>query len=548
MTIRARVWFAILTGLLMLGLMGINAKDSQAQPGSVCTQLVQDALQAVGNNCQGLGRNSACYGYNRVNAVFNEEQVAEFFTQPADQAEIVTFQSISTAPLRVESAEWGIAVLNVQADLPNALPGEAATFLLLGDVTLENAVDPDTTAASVSSVPLTVVSATVMFTRPLLSANTSGSIPVDTELEADQVSADGNWARVVYEGRAGWVLIANTEINGDLSGLPTPDTAPYTPMQSVRLRTGLTGLSCEEAPPSLLVVQGPQQMTINLTINGANLNIGSTIVVWQTGPNQMAVAVIDGGVYTPDGKYLPAGFISFVVLDEAGNATGEWSEPRALTLEEWRLFEPLEGFPANLLHYPIEIPSELIETLEPTATPTPVPVVVPPPPTAPPQVIQVDCSSLLPTSPLDGLGFGGNTFYWNGIADPTITGYRVNVYRDGALAVSFQTAAPATSVFGDLSALPLGGAYTWEVQALTAAGVVVCTRGTNATIQRAFPAPDSPPQGTQDPSPGGICNRNQECEPGETFPTCPDCRGICGNGFCEPNFGEDPRTCPSDCP
>jgi hypothetical protein len=209
------------------------------------------------------------------------------------------------------------------------------------------------------------------------------------------------------------------------------------------------GVSCAEAPPSLVVMQGPEQMTVNLTVNGAELNIGSTIALWTTG-GQMLLAVIDGGVYTSDGKYIPAGFISVIQLDESGAATGGWSDPRPLTLEEWLLFEPLEGVPANLLKYPIDVPSELIAALSaPTATPTATPVIVnnppPAPPTpVPPQIIQVDCSALRVTSPLDGLPYAGVTFYWEGVASPLVSGYQVNVYRDGAQVAS--TSAPVTRI------------------------------------------------------------------------------------------------------
>jgi hypothetical protein len=319
-------------------------------------------------------------------------------------------------------------------------------------------------------------------------------------------------------------------------------------MQAVRLTTNVLGVSCAEAPPSLMVMQGPQEMTVNLTVNGAELNIGSTIALWTVG-GQMLLAVIDGGVYTADGTYIPAGFISIIPLDESGNITGEWSAPRPLTLEEWLLFEPLENVPPSILNYPIIVPSELIATLlPPTPTPTSRPVRVPTQPPPPPQIIQIDCTGFRPTSPLDGLPFGATTFYWDGVSSTAITSYQVNLYRDGALVSTFSSPGGVTRADVDLSALPLGGAYTWDVQALVS-GVVVCRSAAAGPIARAFPPDTRPaeeererpiptPMGTEEPYPPGYEGEYENEHDGENTPPRenPVCQGL-GNPNCEPRRG-----------
>ncbi len=507
MRIRIGICAAVVAVALSIT-FGLPAMTSSAQFDSTCAPLVEQALEAVGNNCGGLGRNSACYGFDNVGATFSREQPQDFFSQPSDLAELVQLQSLTTAPLNVDLDEWGIAVLNVQADLPDALPGQSVTFMLFGDVTLENAVDPAASPAAITPIDITTRVQSLLRTRPTGIANTSAQVPPDTLLSADRISSDGQWVRVVYADLVGWLPFEAVTSAGDLATLPTQETAPYTPMQAVRLTTNITGVSCAEAPPSLVVMQGPEQMTVNLTVNGAELNIGSTIALWTTG-GQMLLAVIDGGVYTSDGKYIPAGFISIIQLDESGAATGSWSEPRPLTLEEWLLFEPLENIPAILLKYPINVPSELIAALTtPTPSPAPVSVDNPPPPTpVPPQIIQVDCSTLRATSPLDGLPYAGVTFFWDGVASSLVTGYQVNVYRDGAQVASVGTPAGVTQASTDLGALPLFGSYTWEVLALVN-GVGVC-RASSGVIQRAFP-PDPTEAPTATPT-----QRVEETEPVE---------------------------------
>jgi hypothetical protein len=59
---------------------------------------------------------------------------------------------------------------------------------------------------------------------------------------------------------------------------------------------------------------------------------------------------------------------------------------------------------------------------------------------------------------------------------------------------------------------------------------------------------------SQDPYCPSACNNNGICEPDEDCDTCPnDClfegvtAGVCGNGVCEPNVGENCLSCPADC-
>src|SRR5690606_7105717 len=118
-----RLFFLIPIVLLLV--TGLSRQSSYAQTGSnTCSSLVQQAINALGTNCEGLGRNSACYGTFRVNATFSDPEVQASFVQPADRAPINTLQTIRTAPMNVESNEWGVAVINLQASLPGVLPGQ----------------------------------------------------------------------------------------------------------------------------------------------------------------------------------------------------------------------------------------------------------------------------------------------------------------------------------------------------------------------------------------------------------------------------------------
>jgi hypothetical protein len=125
--------FAILSSFVVTGVSA--AQDS------TCSSVVTQALDELQNNCGDLSRNSACYGYNNVMATFFSGLAPDAFDQPNDRVELADLQSITTAPLDPITSQWGIAVVKAQANLPDSLPGQAVTLLLLGDVQVTTAVE-----------------------------------------------------------------------------------------------------------------------------------------------------------------------------------------------------------------------------------------------------------------------------------------------------------------------------------------------------------------------------------------------------------------------
>lgn len=118
------------------------------------------------------------------------------------------------------------------------------------------------------------------------------------------------------------------------------------------------------------------------------------------------------------------------------------------------------------------------------APPTPAPITV----SQPAGHVTVNCVSFRGTSPLDGLAFGENVFYWNGA--PGATGYRVNVYNldaGGGLVASVDVGPNASSTRLDIG----GGAgagfrFAWEVQALVSS-FPVCTSGRYTMFRASLP-------------------------------------------------------------
>jgi hypothetical protein len=453
-------------GLLMLILLiaGVAPRPSLTQDNSAsCSTLVQQALTQVGNNCGQLGRNNACYGFNRVEATFAQTQSDTFFSKPSDKAEIDALQSIGTAPLDTSIEQWGIAVLSVQANVPNTLPGQSVRFVLLGDVNVENAVSPDD-AFQPAQTPaqLTVKVPANVRTSASPNANILGSIAAGTTLAADAISPDGNWLRVAFQNAApGWINKSVVQTSDDPTKLPVYKRTSRAPMQAFYFRGNVGQPACQQSP-SLLVVQGPEKFSVDITANGADIRIGSTIVLRKTASDRMAIIVINGGAKI-GGVVIPPGFTVEAPLGSDGKSVdGPLTNLRPLTQEELDGLKVLEDIPVDVLNYPIQVPTE--EEIQRTLALY----------SRSGQQQQgfvaggkVNCGPFRLTSPLDGWAVIPTTFYWD--AAPGANGYRLNI--SGLSSVN----TPGTNATVDLGSVS-GNSMTWSVDALLD-GQVVCTAG-----------------------------------------------------------------------
>jgi uncharacterized repeat protein (TIGR01451 family) len=386
----------LLTATLFLA-VGLLRQPSYAQPGgaNTCSSLVQTAIEALGNNCTGLGRNSACYGTFRVNATFSDPAAQAAFSAPADQASITTLQTIRTFPLNTAANEWGISVINAQANIPGALPGQNAVFLLIGDVEMENAVPAEESFQPGEPIPLQPLIASNLYAAPGIDAEVVAQIPADAEILTDAISEDGAWLRSAYDDQAGWVSRAAFAPETDLSSLPVYTPQSFTPMQAFYFRTRI-GTECSEAPDAV-VIQGPENLTIDINANGADIRLGSTILMQTvlltpeeeqqlreqyglTGGigSLFKLVVLDGeAIINPNSDnpiHVPAGYSTVACLSEPpetndGISTESvvladcgFTPPTPVSETEWNNYAVLNNLTLN---YPIDISDYLGDTCQP---------------------------------------------------------------------------------------------------------------------------------------------------------------------------------------
>lgn len=243
-----------------------------------CDQLVAEALARTGAACQGMERNSACYGHDQVNASF-EGDLTNPFEAAGDRADLNQLRTLNTAPLDESSGVWGIAVVNAQADLPDTLPGQNVTLLFYGD------------------------------------SGMTGATPA---------------------------------------------------MRGVTLRTSIGDLRCASLPQSGILIQSPDGARVNLRLNGADVQLGSTIFITAYASDTLTIATLEGSARISAFNQTQVATTGLQVrLPLGGNdqlqVTGPPLPPEPINLSA------LQNAPLGLLERPVNLPQPAT-ALPPTAT------------------------------------------------------------------------------------------------------------------------------------------------------------------------------------
>lgn len=522
-------WLMLILTFVLIAAAPITVSTAQTSEDAACTPLVATALESIGSNCDSMDRNSACYGYNLIEAEFTRVQAEDFFSQPADRAQLVDLSFIQTSPLTVDSGDWGIAVLNLQANLPQFLPGQSVIFLMIGDVSLEN-----TAPTSVPVFPVIIATTETVNARsaPSETANSYGELLPGSQLGLLGKNASEDWVRADIQNIIGWLPVSAFDPVQIEAALPqltvVEDDAPL-PMQAFTLRTSFdnSGFECAAAPPSLLLVQGPERVQVSFEVNGANVQIASTVLFYQTDEDTLRLATLDGEATVGDGQVIPQGFAANASLNDDGEVE-EWDETEPIPqdeLERLRGLELLNNEQNPLLNYPVDVPDDetrITPTVAPTIAATRRPVTAAPRASATPTIIPS------PVPEPTGVPFV-NFFADNSrirITECTFvrweTGNIDSVFFEGepTVGVSERQVCPRqTTTYGLLVRFRDGTEQRYTV---------------TVEVDPSTPAPICG---------DAVCNTAA----GENMQTCTsDCTApVCGNYVCEP--GEDGCNCGIDC-
>lgn len=206
--------FAVIV-LLVIFVLSIAPSQTQAQDlvDDECAMLVLEALTQAEELCDDLNAGEACLSSGPVEF----ETVPTFapieFSEPGDTVPIDVLTSIHTAPVNLDTGEWGIVVMALPSQSQSADEEDTARLIMVGDVTLADANLDDQTAM----------------------------------------------------------------------------------IDDFTVKTGEASEDCLGAP-SNLIIQSPEATTTNLSVNRAEVTLGSTIVINVVEGESMTIIVVEGSV------------------------------------------------------------------------------------------------------------------------------------------------------------------------------------------------------------------------------------------------------------
>jgi Bacterial SH3 domain len=297
-----------------------------------CPSIVNAALSAVDSACSSTGRNQACYGNIHLNATPQDGKTIAF-NQSGDIADVADLKTLQLSSMSVTDNSWGVALMRLQANLPDTVPGQNVTVLLFGNVEIDSALEPSVELAMTAQRGVNVR------LRPSTQASVLASLKAGQAVVADGRLKDSSWVRIKLDQGAGWVAAGLLSTDGDVNTLDVvePTSGVFGPMQSFYFKSGVGDRPCAEAPDSGILIQTPKGAgRVTLQINDAEITFGSTVYLQAQPSGSMTVTVVEGlATVTAQGNSypVPAGSYSTVQLDASGRAQGTPTFPQAYNLK-----------------------------------------------------------------------------------------------------------------------------------------------------------------------------------------------------------------------
>lgn len=317
---------------------GFGPSKVDAQAAATCPNMVKKALTTVSGRCNNTARNNACYGNGSLE-VEAQQGVTDFkFSNPGDKAQLTTIRSLKLGALDTAAQTWGIALLRLQANLPDTVRGQNVTMLMFGDVEItDNAQAASLTQATIEGATLTPLAATVVANdteqaptrlaeqtklwEPARARETvrAGTVQAQadnrdatSQARAEQqnptqqaratvqdATADTRATNQSGTAKARATLLTENQQTRVANIRATQNVPPsptvYKPMQAFYFRSGIGDVACNEAPRDGMLIQSPQgPYRITLSINDVKIELGSTAFFQAQAGAHLIVSTLEG--------------------------------------------------------------------------------------------------------------------------------------------------------------------------------------------------------------------------------------------------------------
>ena len=201
-----------------------------------------------------------------------------------------------------------------------------------------------------------------VFTLP---GDIAGLATIETMQLNNLDTAAGTWGVAVLKLQANlpytlpgenvtFLLFGDVSLTNDV----TPADTSLQPMQAFYFNSGIGDHRCNEAPDSGILIQTPEGVgTVNLTVNGVDITLGSTTFI-QSPPNYLYLYVLEHGANTTATgatQFVPAGTYIRIPLDDEGRPSGPPEFPQGYD------YNSLLTLPLGLLPRSIDLPQPLTD-------------------------------------------------------------------------------------------------------------------------------------------------------------------------------------------
>jgi len=375
-----------------------------------CTTFVKQALAATDKACVNTGRNEACYGHISLDAQPQSQDASFKFSEVGDKVDVARVSRLRLSPMDAKTDVWGVALLKVQADIPNDMPDTNVSVLVFGDVELENAIPDPVYADVVVSGP----SNANIRRQPSNRGFVLSTLSPTTKVQAKGRSKDGAWLYVGLPGGKGngWVRRSLMKSTDDLTKLKEldPSLTSYGPMQAFYLQNGKQQTTCQNVPNDGILIQTPEGVAqVQLWINEVKIKLGSTAFIQAQPDNKtMTVTTLEGAAHVEAlgvEQVAVEGTTVTVRVDENQKPIAPPSLPQAYNVNE------VQNLTAQSMERPVTPapPANIIPIVKPTMTFTPEEVIASP-------TVSASPTSISSNTPIATTGVPTNT-----IAPATVT-------------------------------------------------------------------------------------------------------------------------------
>jgi uncharacterized protein YraI len=352
--------------LMVLALLVVSVVPALAQ--DECALLFQEAVDATRQACADTGTNQVCYGYAPATPDPRPE-VRLVWAEPGDIVDAAALAGFSTGGFDLAAGEWGIALANVRASLPEGV----VTLLAFGHARIENASDAPSDFAAIP-VTASAASGVNIRTEPVETAARVAILQTGDVVKAAGRTADNSWLWVMADDESGWVAASLMRAGFDVSVLPVrspeqTDSYVYGPLQAFNFETTAQAeRPCANMPDSGILLQTPDtEQEATFIANTLEIVMSGTAWLQTPAPAEVQVSVLEGAAQV-NGQVVQAGSRAHFVYRGQGfelSALEEYAFVRARYLplpllpREFALpfalgdvifpFEPGSGFLTSIL-------------------------------------------------------------------------------------------------------------------------------------------------------------------------------------------------------